>query len=144
MIIQLIAFTFFVFFDTILVVIKMNDCIFCKIIKGEIPSKKIYEDDKVVVIMDVNPQTDGHVLVLPKEHVADYTLVDDELLKHINEVAKKMVPHLMEKLEAKALTFVVNYGDSQAVKHFHLHLIPDYLVKQKSEKSLDEVYEIIK
>ena len=138
MIIQLIAFTFFVFFDTILVVIKMNDCIFCKIIKGEIPSKKIYEDDKVVVIMD------GHVLVLPKEHVADYTLVDDELLKHINEVAKKMVPHLMEKLEAKALTFVVNYGDSQAVKHFHLHLIPDYLVKQKSEKSLDEVYEIIK
>ena len=71
MIIQLIAFTFFVFFDTILMVIKMNDCIFCKIIKGEIPSKKIYEDDKVVVIMDVNPQTDGHVLVLPKEHVAD-------------------------------------------------------------------------
>lgn len=122
----------------------MNECIFCKIIKGEIPAKKVYEDEQVVVIMDANPQTDGHVLVMPKKHVTDYTELDKDLLEHINEVAKKMVPQLMEKLEAKAMTFVVNYGDSQAVKHFHLHLIPDYLVKQKSEKSLDEVYEIIK
>lgn len=122
----------------------MDDCIFCKIIKGEIPSKKIYEDDKVVVIMDANPQVDGHVLVIPKEHVTDYTGLDDTLLSHINMVARKIAPTLMQKLGSKAMTFVVNYGASQVVKHFHLHLIPDYLVKEKSDKSLDEVYDIIK
>ena len=97
-----------------------------------------------MVIMDANPQTDGHVLVMPKEHVTDYTELSDELLQHINKVAKEIAPSLMKKLDAKAMTFVVNYGDSQAVKHFHLHLIPDYLVKTKSEKTIDEVYEIIK
>ena len=122
----------------------MNDCIFCKIIKGEIPAKKVFEDDKVIVIMDANPQTDGHVLVIPKKHVTDYTELDNELLNHINNVAKEMAPKLINKLDAKALTFVVNYGDSQAVKHFHLHLMPDYLVKPKCEKTIDEVYEIIK
>ncbi len=125
-------------------VIEMNDCIFCKIINGEIPSKKIYDDDKVVVIMDANPQVDGHVLVIPKEHITDYTGLSSELLAHINQVARDLAPKLMSKLDAKALTFVVNYGESQAVKHFHLHLIPDYLIKEKSEKTIDEVYEIIK
>lgn len=122
----------------------MNDCIFCKIIKGEIPSKKIYEDDVVSVIMDINPKVDGHVLVIPKTHVTDYTELSDELLKHIYKVAKELTPTLMDKLNATALTFVVNYGDSQEVKHFHLHLLPNYLVKDGCEKTVDEVYEIIK
>lgn len=121
----------------------MNDCIFCKIINGDIPSKKIYEDDKVIAIMDVNPVVDGHVLVIPKEHYEDFDALDDEITKHIHSVAKKLIPELMKKLGAKALTQTVNYGDSQLVKHFHLHLLPDYSIKEK-EKTIDEVYEILK
>lgn len=119
------------------------DCIFCKIINGDIPSKKVYEDDKVFAIMDINPVVDGHVLVIPKNHVSDFTELDNDLILHIYEVAKKLSKRLMDKLEAKAFTFSVNYGNSQIVKHFHLHLLPDYSVKEVS-KSDDEIYEIIK
>lgn len=122
---------------------KDNDCIFCKIVNGEIPSKKIYEDDKVIVIMDVNPMVDGHVLVIPKEHYTDFASLDDNISNHIHMVAKEIIPELMSKLGAKGLTQAVNYGESQVVKHFHLHLLPDYGLK-KSEKTIDDVYEIIK
>lgn len=122
---------------------KHSDCIFCKIINGEIPSKKIYEDEKVIVIMDVNPVVDGHVLVIPKNHFEDFASLDDDISNHIHMVAKKIIPDLMNKLGAKGLTQSVNYGKSQVVKHFHLHLLPDYGIK-KQEKSIDEVYDIIK
>ena len=119
------------------------DCIFCKIINGDIPSKKVYEDDKVLAIMDINPVVDGHVLVIPKRHVTDFTELDHDLLSHIYEVAKMLSKSLMDKLGSKALTFSINYGDSQMVKHFHLHLLPDYSIKDVS-KSVDEIYEILK
>lgn len=121
----------------------MNNCIFCKILKGEIPSKKIYEDDKVIVIMDINPVVDGHVLVIPKKHIEDYIEMDNELLTHIYQVAKDLGPKIMNKLDAKALTLCINYGDSQVVKHFHLHLLPNYNVKEK-EHDIEEVYNILK
>lgn len=121
----------------------MNDCIFCKIINGEIPSNRIYEDDKVIAIMDVNPVVDGHVLIIPKKHYEDFNALDDEITAHIHNVAKKLIPELMKKLGSTALTQTVNYGDSQVVKHFHLHLLPNYSIK-KAEKSVDEVYEILK
>ncbi len=118
------------------------DCIFCKIINNEIPSKKIYEDEKVIAIMDIEPVVDGHVLIIPKEHVTDYTEVKPELLQHIYKVADKLTKKLMTKLKSKGLTFVVNYGDSQLVKHFHLHLLPDYQLKDK-EMEIDEVFKIL-
>ena len=122
----------------------MDNCIFCKIIKGEIPSKKVYEDDNVLVIMDVDPKVDGHSLVLPKKHVSDLTeLENDDLLK-INEVVKKVGLRLVDKLKARGLTCGINYGDSQAVKHYHIHLLPNYLLEEKSGKSIDEIYDIIK
>ena len=121
----------------------MENCIFCKILKGEIPSKKIYEDDKVIVIMDVNPVVDGHVLVIPKEHRTDFTELTQDEVTHIYGVANKLTPILMGKLGATSMTFTVNYGDAQAVKHFHLHLLPDYSIKEKS-RTVEEVYEIIK
>lgn len=119
------------------------DCIFCKIINGEIPSKKIYEDDLVFVIMDINPVVDGHLLVIPKEHVTDYTELSEKLRNHIYDVAKKLTEDVMKKLGSKGLTFTVNYGDSQLVKHFHLHLLPDYNIKEIS-MTVDEVYEKLK
>ena len=121
----------------------MDNCIFCKILNGEIPSKKLYEDDKVIVIMDVNPKVDGHSLVIPKEHVVDFKEVSDELPTHMYSVARTMTDKLMNKLDAKAMTLCINYGDSQMVKHLHLHLLPDYDIKESS-KSVDEVYDILK
>lgn len=121
----------------------MNECIFCKILKGEIPSKRLYEDDKVIVIMDVNPIVDGHSLIIPKEHITDFVEMPNELLGHIYDVARMMSKRLMTKLDASALTLGVNYGESQMVKHFHLHLLPNYTIKEKS-MSVDEVYEILK
>lgn len=120
----------------------MENCIFCKILNGEIPSKRIYEDDLVIVIMDVNPVVDGHCLVIPKTHRTDYTELTHEEVSHIYDVANKLTPMLLEKLNATSMTFTVNYGDAQVVKHFHLHLLPNYSIKDK-EKSIDEVYEIL-
>ena len=128
-------------FDKIYMVIEM-DCIFCKIINGEIPGKKIYEDDKVVAILDVNPVVDGHTMIIPKKHVEDFTKLDKDLLLHIYDVANKLCKDLMSKLDSKGMTFTVNYGDSQQIKHFHLHLLPDYSLKDK-EKEIDEVFEIL-
>lgn len=121
----------------------MENCIFCKILKGEIPSKKIYEDDKVMVIMDINPTVDGHVLVIPKKHVEDYIEMDNDLLTHIYQVAKDLGPKLMKKLDAKALSLCINYGESQIIKHFHLHLLPNYHLSEK-ERDIEEVYNILK
>ena len=120
------------------------DCIFCKIINGEIPCKKIYEDDKVIAFMDIDPTVDGHTLVVPKKHYTDYTELDDEIILHMNKVKKELTNYLMEKLNVNAMTFTMNYGDSQVVKHVHLHLLPNFLVKTKPERTIDEVYEIIK
>jgi len=120
------------------------DCIFCKIINGEIFFKKIYEDDKVIAFMDIEPTVDGHTLVVPKKHYTDYTELDDEIILHMNKVKKELTNYLMEKLNVNAMTFTMNYGDSQVVKHVHLHLLPNFLVKTKPERTIDEVYEIIK
>lgn len=122
---------------------KMENCIFCKILNGEIPSKKIYEDDKVIVIMDVNPKVDGHSLVIPKEHVTDFKEASNELISHMFDVARVMTDKLMTKLDAKAITLAINYGDSQVVKHLHLHLLPNFEIKEVS-MSVDEVYDILK
>ena len=119
------------------------DCIFCKIINGEIPCKKLYEDDKVIVFMDANPNVDGHSLIVPKRHYNDFTEMDDEIILHMHKVKKEMTKLLMDKLDVKAFTTSMNYGDSQIVKHVHLHLLPNFLVKTKPERSIDEVYEIL-
>ena len=122
----------------------MNDCIFCKIVNGEIPSKRVFEDDHVIAIMDANPKVDGHTLIIPKKHVTDFTELSEEDVLHIYGVAKVLGPKIMNKLSATALTCGINYGESQVVKHVHLHLLPDYTIKTKSNRSNDEIYEIIK
>ena len=120
----------------------MNDCIFCKIINGEIPSKKVYEDDKVMAFMDVNPKVDGHTLLVPKKHITDFMGLENEDLNHIYGVVKKLTPVLMNAVDAKAFTLGYNYGDSQLVKHFHIHLLPDYGIN-KTSKDVEEVYKEI-
>ena len=104
----------------------MEDCIFCKIIKEDIPSKTVFEDDVVKIFLDVNPNTEGHMLVVPKKHIADFTEMDDETLTHIHHVIKDMKELIYDKLGAIGLKIVNNYGCEQLVKHYHVHLIPVY------------------
>lgn len=121
------------------------DCIFCKIIKGEIPSKVLYEDELVKVIMDVNPTVDGHALIIPKKHYTDYLELDQNIITHIWDVAKKMGPSIMDKLKAKSLTLLVNFGDDQQVKHFHMHLLPNFgTMESKATKTSEEIFSILK
>ena len=116
--------------------------VFCKIIKEEIPSKTIYEDEIIKVIMDVNPRSNGHVLVIPKQHYNDLFDIDIETLNHIMNKAKDISKRLIEKLNCDGITLEQNNGISQEVKHFHLHIIPKYNKVEKLE--LDEIYKKIK
>lgn len=101
----------------------MTDCVFCKIISGEIPSKRVYEDDKVIVINDLNPGAPVHVLVIPKEHTENILTASPEILVHV----KKILPDLVKKLglEEHGFRVVVNTGDwgGQSVPHLHFHIL---------------------
>jgi histidine triad (HIT) family protein len=106
---------------------KMNDCIFCKIIKGELPSKTVYEDDTIKVIMNINPITDGHLLILPKEHYENILDIQEEIIAHsIKILREKLYPLLKEKLNCEGFTICENNFLGQDIKHFHIHVIPRY------------------
>lgn len=102
------------------------DCLFCEIIKGNIPSKTIYEDELVKVFLDINPNTNGHSLIIPKKHIVTVDELDDELVTHILKVEKNMYKLLKDKLNIDGLTIVQNNEYGQEVKHYHVHLIPRY------------------
>ena len=119
-----------------------NDCLFCKIVSGDIPSYKIYEDEVVIAFLDINPDSNGHTLIIPKKHYLDMNDIPLDTLTHIFKVAKELKNKLDKKLNTEGLTFIQNNGDIQEVKHFHLHLKPYY--KNNDIKSVQEVYEILK
>ena len=114
--------------------------IFCKIINGEIPGKKVFEDDTVMVIMDVNPVSNGHCLIIPKVHYQDLYDIDIKTLNHILKIARDVSKILMKKLSCDGVTLAQNNGSVQEVKHFHLHLIPKYEGKDKVDLSVDDVF----
>ncbi len=119
------------------------DCIFCKIIDGSIPSYTIYEDNLVKCFLDINPDVNGHTLIIPKKHFKDINDIDNDTLLHILDVTKKIKSLLEEKLNIDGLTLIQNNGDVQEVKHYHLHLKPYYNEKQQL-KDVKEIYEILK
>lgn len=127
----------------------MEDCIFCKIARGDAPSKTIYEDDLIMIIMNINPSTNGHLLVIPKEHVINLMDTSNEVIIHaLDIVREKIYPLLKERLNCKGLTLSQNNELGQEVKHYHLHLTPRYekdglnfQYDAKKLLSLDEVYE---
>ena len=105
----------------------MKDCIFCKIIKGELPSKTIYEDELIKIIMNINPATDGHLLVLPKEHYVNLFDLDKKILNHsIKIIKEKIYKTLKEKLNCVGMTLAQNNELGQEIKHYHIHIIPRY------------------
>lgn len=120
----------------------MNNCIFCKIINNEIPSKTLYEDELIKVFLDVNPETNGHTLIIPKKHYKDIDDIDNDTLLHIINISRKVKNILYNKLNCDGITLIQNNGDCQEVKHFHMHLRPYYKNKEK-KKSIDEIFEIL-
>src|SRR5574344_955526 len=123
------------------------DCLFCKIIKGELPSRTVYEDSQVKVIMNINPNSKGHLLIIPKKHYTDLTEISKEDLAHVNEISVKMSKLVEDKLGADGVALVVTYGETQAIKHYHLHVLPHYpgegQFKEKmdvTDKDIEDVY----
>ena len=107
---------------------REDNCIFCKIANGDIPSKTLYEDDECRVILDLGPATKGHALILPKNHYANLFELPENEAEHVMVVAKRMASRMMEKLQCDGFNLVQNNGETagQTVFHFHMHLIPRY------------------
>ena len=124
------------------------DCLFCGIIAGKIPSKKIYEDAATVAFLDINPANPGHALVVPKKHAENLFDADDESLKAAVIVAKKVATLVKERTGCEGVNVLQNNGKAagQIVSHVHFHVIPrkqgytvviSYPRKQTDEKELD-------
>jgi len=103
-----------------------RDCLFCKIIDGSIPSEKVYEDDKVVAILDINPVTPGHTLVLPREHTDDFISTPPALLAEVMPSVHAVAARVMKGVKADGFAVVVFNGRAagQEVFHLHVHIIP--------------------
>lgn len=130
---------------------KKDNCIFCKIANGEIPSRTVYEDEDFRAILDLGPATSGHTLILPKDHAGDLYELPEETAGKVLPVAKKVAALLKERLGCQGLNLVQNNGElaGQTVMHFHLHVIPRYEEDgqkilwnptQPAAEELDEVY----
>lgn len=101
----------------------MENCIFCKIIRGEIPTSKVYEDEKVLAFRDVEPQAPVHVLVIPKAHFANIMEIDTETFGYMKEVVAKIATEL--GVAETGFRVVINTGEDgqQTIKHLHMHLL---------------------
>ena len=133
---------------------KQEQCIFCKIIAGEIPSHTIYEDEKYKVILDVGPATKGHALILPKNHYENLYELPEADAAEVFKLAKKMMIHMTDKLRCDGFNIVQNNGETagQTVYHFHMHLIPrykndgeilKYIAGEPSQEELAQIKNII-
>ena len=128
------------------------DCLFCKIINGDIPCYKIYENDFVLAFLDINPDSDGHTLIIPKEHFTDLDDIDNNTLSEIFKAAKLIKKTLEEKLGCEGIVLQQNNGFVQEIKHYHLHLKPYYRNKISIEmvkhneliRDAKEIYELLK
>ena len=128
------------------------DCIFCKMVNGDIPCFKYYENDDVMAFLDINPDSDGHTLIIPKKHFVDLDDIDLETLKSINKASKDIKKILEKKLGCIGVSLLQNNGNVQEVKHYHMHLKPYYkniktmeLIKYPENiKDPEEIYEILK
>ena len=119
---------------------KMN-CIFCKIINGEIPSYTLYEDEYVKCFLDVNPVADAHTLIIPKKHFVDVNDIDHEYLLNVVEASRKIISLIQDKTDADGFVLTQNNGSVEEVKHYHLHVIPNY--KNKKKTDVEEVFKML-
>jgi len=106
----------------------MDDCIFCKIIKGELPSYKIYEDDLCLAFLDINPVSFGHTLVVTKEHYQNSSDTPEDVLVHLTKKIKLIAPLILKSVNSEAFNLTMNNGKiaGQLVSHLHWHIIPRF------------------
>ena len=104
----------------------MEDCIFCKIVKGEIPCFKVYEDDRVLAFLDINPIAEGHTLIIPKKHAENLWEISGEDLSAIHLASQKIIQAIREALDPTGVAVLQlnGRGVNQVVMHYHLHLMP--------------------
>lgn len=133
---------------------KDDNCIFCKIAAGEIPSRTLYEDEQFRVILDLAPATRGHALILPKNHYGNIYELPEEAAGDVMKLARRMAGLMTDKLHCGGFNLLQNNGEAagQTVFHFHMHLIPRYkddgqIISGKpgnaSQEELDEIKNII-
>ncbi|MBT4539202.1 HIT domain-containing protein [Candidatus Woesearchaeota archaeon] len=105
---------------------QKQQCIFCQIVSGKIPSKKIYEDEKVIAILDINPAAKGHLLLLPKEHYSIMPQIPDEDLSHLFLIAKQLSKKMLQKMKVAGTSIFIANGlaAGQRAQHFMIHIIP--------------------
>lgn len=129
----------------------MDNCIFCRIVAGDIPSTKVYEDDICIATLDINPAAPGHTLIIPKSHHRDVTdNMDEALLGHLFHTAAIIGERQKERLSADGFNVIQNNGPAagQSVMHFHMHVIPRYEndgvfgLWTPTEPSMDEIREM--
>lgn len=103
-------------------------CIFCKIVSGDIPSKKVYEDDDVLAILDISEATKGHTLVMPKKHYDNLLTIDDDVYLKVMDKAKSLAKKIVKNLDAEGANILNNCNEvaGQSVMHFHVHILPRY------------------
>ncbi len=106
----------------------MEDCVFCKIIKGDIPSYKIYEDEYVISFLDISPTSKGHTLVIPKKHYKDILEISEEDLCNTMKALRKVCSNIKEKYNPEGFVIRQNNGEKagQSVFHIHFHIKPVY------------------
>jgi histidine triad (HIT) family protein len=122
---------------------QKKQCIFCQIIDGTVPSKKVYEDNHAVVVIDINPAAKGHLLILPKEHYSIMPQIPDKAMGHLFVVAKNMSHMLLKKLQVDGTSIFIANGlaAGQRAQHFSIHLIPRRAndgILTTEEKFIDE------
>lgn len=127
----------------------MEDCIFCQIVKGDIPAKKIYEDNDYLAFLSVGPASPGHTIVIPKKHTATFAELESQAAVDLIKIVQKLAKEIKIKLQADAFNLGLNNGEiaGQAIPHVHWHIIPRYKndtlvhwgVDEQAKDKMDEV-----
>jgi histidine triad (HIT) family protein len=130
----------------------MESCIFCKIIRGEIPCEKVYEDDKVLAFLDISPMSKGHTLIMPKKHSETVLDTDEQTLCDTMKIVKRLSKAIMKAVKADGINIAINNYKSagQLVPHLHVHVMPRFsgdkielfMPKEKPRLSDDETKKI--
>ena len=130
------------------------DCIFCKILNGDIPSRKVFENERFIAILDAFPANEGHTLVIPKKHFENIFEIDEETISEAYKIAKNIAEKIKANMGIENINILQNNGAvaGQSVNHFHIHVIPriendTVTIKSKvmeiSTERLDEIKEIL-
>ena len=120
------------------------NCIFCKIVAGQVPCTKLYEDEDVLAFLDINPVTYGHTLVISKEHYSTFLSTPKAIMNKVMNVAQRIGQVQIEQLGAKGVNILINSYEAagQVVPHFHVHVIPRYTAKDGYRLEFKELKDV--